>query len=223
MSSGHDHEGEGAARLGWLTRVASKLSYANVTATLALFVSLGGASYAAVTLPTGSVGRKQLQPGAVGLNAVNFPLGSTASVNSTPQPLTKGGCNGGGSPGNVAPPCTPERKGGATPGREVQLHASSTGRLSVFAIAGLKDEEAPGTTAHITLRLLVDRQPITEAQVSIGGGQALQAPIQALVPTSRGSHAAGLQISAEYSSPGPGDVVVTMSSLIVNASPGLSP
>ncbi len=223
MSSGRDYEEKGAAHLGGLTRTASKLSYANVTATLALFVSLGGASYAAVTLPNGSVGRKQLQPGAVDLNAVSFPLGSTATVSRTPQPLTKGGCNGGGSPGNVAPPCTPERRGGATPGREVELHVSSVGRLSVSAIAGLKDEEAPGTTAQITLRLLVDRQPITEARVSIGGGQALQAPIQGLAPTARGSHAAGLQVSAEYSSPGPGDVVVTGSSLVVNASPGLSP
>ena len=36
-------------------RLREKLSYANVVATLALFVALGGASYAAVTLPAGSV------------------------------------------------------------------------------------------------------------------------------------------------------------------------
>ena len=39
--------------------------YANVTATLALIVALGGTSYAAVVLPRNSVGSKQLKKGAV--------------------------------------------------------------------------------------------------------------------------------------------------------------
>jgi hypothetical protein len=42
-----------------------KLTYANVVATLALFVALGGASYAAFKLPKNSVGTKQLKNGAV--------------------------------------------------------------------------------------------------------------------------------------------------------------
>jgi hypothetical protein len=42
-----------------------KLSYANVVATLALFIALGGASYAAIKLPKNSVGAKQLKRGAV--------------------------------------------------------------------------------------------------------------------------------------------------------------
>jgi hypothetical protein len=41
------------------------LSYANVTASLALFVALGGISWAAVTLPRNSVGTKQLKKNAV--------------------------------------------------------------------------------------------------------------------------------------------------------------
>ncbi len=46
-------------------RKGPKLSYANVTATLALFVALGGASYAAVRLPKNSVGTRQLKRNAV--------------------------------------------------------------------------------------------------------------------------------------------------------------
>ncbi|MBS1880775.1 MAG: hypothetical protein JST31_14790 [Actinobacteria bacterium] len=42
-----------------------KLTYANVVATIALFVALGGASYAATQLPKNSVGAKQLKTGAV--------------------------------------------------------------------------------------------------------------------------------------------------------------
>jgi hypothetical protein len=45
--------------------ILRRLTYANVMATLALFVALGGASYAAFKLPKNSVGAKQLKAGAV--------------------------------------------------------------------------------------------------------------------------------------------------------------
>ncbi|HEX9968429.1 MAG TPA: hypothetical protein VGB06_10850 [Solirubrobacterales bacterium] len=41
------------------------LTYANVISTIALFVALGGASYAALEIPKGSVGTPQLKRGAV--------------------------------------------------------------------------------------------------------------------------------------------------------------
>jgi hypothetical protein len=46
-------------------RLRDHLSYANATATLALFVVLGGSSHAAIALPNDSVGSKQLRNGAV--------------------------------------------------------------------------------------------------------------------------------------------------------------
>ena len=49
-----------------IARARSRLTYANVTATLALFIALGGTGYAAITLPRNSVGAKQLRSGAVG-------------------------------------------------------------------------------------------------------------------------------------------------------------
>jgi hypothetical protein len=48
-----------------LQALRERLTYANVVATLALFVALGGVSYAAATLPRNSVGAKQLKPRAV--------------------------------------------------------------------------------------------------------------------------------------------------------------
>lgn len=45
--------------------VRQRVTYANVVASLALFVALGGTSYA-LTLPRGSVGAKQIRTGAVG-------------------------------------------------------------------------------------------------------------------------------------------------------------
>ncbi|MGH2970321.1 MAG: hypothetical protein ACRDK0_14860, partial [Solirubrobacteraceae bacterium] len=41
-------------------------SYANVMATIAVFVALGGTSYAVTALPRNSVGAKQIRTGAVG-------------------------------------------------------------------------------------------------------------------------------------------------------------
>jgi hypothetical protein len=46
-------------------RIRGKLTYANVMATIAVFIALGGASYAAIKLPKNSVGTKQLKKGAV--------------------------------------------------------------------------------------------------------------------------------------------------------------
>ena len=48
-----------------LARARARLTYANVIATMALFVALGGSSYAALQLPKGSVGTKQLKRNAV--------------------------------------------------------------------------------------------------------------------------------------------------------------
>jgi hypothetical protein len=46
-------------------RLVSRLTYANVMATIAVFIALGGASYAATQLPKNSVGTRQLKNGAV--------------------------------------------------------------------------------------------------------------------------------------------------------------
>jgi hypothetical protein len=54
--------------------VRPRLSYANVVATLALFVALGGASYAAIELPANSVGSRQLRHGSVSTQKLGFAL-----------------------------------------------------------------------------------------------------------------------------------------------------
>jgi hypothetical protein len=46
-------------------RVGERLTFANVIACIALFVALGGASYAAIQVPKNSVGTKQLKRNAV--------------------------------------------------------------------------------------------------------------------------------------------------------------
>lgn len=49
-----------------LGRIRARLTYANVMATAAVFIALGGSSYAALKLPRNSVGSKQLRTRSVG-------------------------------------------------------------------------------------------------------------------------------------------------------------
>jgi hypothetical protein len=49
-----------------MRKVLDRLSYANVTATIALFIALGGTSYAVARLPRNSVGPAQLRANSVG-------------------------------------------------------------------------------------------------------------------------------------------------------------
>lgn len=66
-----------------LNAVRAKFSYANVTATLALFVALGGVSYAAVKLPANSVGSKQLRRNAVTASKVKNHTLQVADLSRT--------------------------------------------------------------------------------------------------------------------------------------------
>src|SRR5215211_2083357 len=84
-----------------LARFASKLTYANVIATLALFLALGGGAYAAIKLPRNSVGTAQIKKGAVTKSKVNAKLlsslagkqgakGDTGAPGPTGEQGTKG-------------------------------------------------------------------------------------------------------------------------------------
>jgi hypothetical protein len=53
-----------------MTRLRSHLTYANAMATVAVFIALGGTSYAVTQLPKNSVGPKQIRTDAVGSSEV---------------------------------------------------------------------------------------------------------------------------------------------------------
>ena len=93
-----------------LGRLRSSLSYANVMATIAVFISLGGASYAALNLPRNSVGAKQIKEDAVGPSEVkNRSLGLTELQRRAVSALQ----GEKGDPGATGPPGPPGRD--ATP------------------------------------------------------------------------------------------------------------
>ncbi|HTZ87494.1 MAG TPA: hypothetical protein VMB05_12575 [Solirubrobacteraceae bacterium] len=200
----------------WNGRV--KVSYANVVATIALFVSLGGVSYAVTSLPANSVGGRQLKPRAVGPGALSFPLGVVGTTITKPEDLGKGACNGALRPGEIPPPCAPPIFG-YTGNREVELHLRRSGQLYVSAVVGLKNKGESGTHADVAVGIVVNRHVITRTGVTSLGGQAVQVPLQAIVHASAGKQTVGIAIEAAYHSYAPGDVIVTPVSIIAGAMP----
>ena len=84
-----------------MSPIKSRLTFANAAATLALFTSLGGVSWAAVTLPKGSVGSQQLQANAVSTR--NVRDGSLLSKDFKRGELPRGQAGPTGAPGLPGP------------------------------------------------------------------------------------------------------------------------
>jgi hypothetical protein len=61
-------------------RITRHLSYANLMATIGVFIALGGASYAAVAIPANSVGTNQLKKSAVAGSKIKKNAISSAKV-----------------------------------------------------------------------------------------------------------------------------------------------
>jgi hypothetical protein len=101
-----------------LARTRSSLTYANVMATLALFLALGGGAYAAFKLPKNSVGSKQIKANAVNSSKVqdrsllagDFKAGQLPAGERGPQGVQGiQGLNGG--KGDPCLPSDPNCKG----------------------------------------------------------------------------------------------------------------
>ena len=77
-----------------------KLSYSNVVASVALFVALGGTSYAAL-LPRNSVGSRQIRSNAVGSSELRRGAVHLADIAATTRARLRGAK---GDPGPAGPP-----------------------------------------------------------------------------------------------------------------------
>jgi Collagen triple helix repeat (20 copies) len=120
----------------------------NVVGYLALFVAIGGTSYAAVSLPSGSVGTRQLRDGAViaakvrphSLVASDFargqlPAGPRGATGATGSPGPQGSAGATGSAGLPGAPGGPGKDG--IPG---QPGADGTNGKTVLNGSGAPDD-----------------------------------------------------------------------------------
>lgn len=87
-----------------LSRFGARLTYANVVATVALFVALGGSSYAALKLPTNSVGSKQLKKNSITSPKVKRGSLLTSDFKASQRPRLRGPQGPQGVPGGPGQP-----------------------------------------------------------------------------------------------------------------------
>lgn len=87
-----------------MARLLDKLTYANVVATLALFVALGGASYAAFQLPKNSVGPKQLKKNAVSAPKIAKGAVTKAKLSANARAALTGPMGPAGPKGDTGAP-----------------------------------------------------------------------------------------------------------------------
>lgn len=91
-----------------MSLIRKRLTYANVVASVALFLAIGGVSYAAIKLPKNSVGTKQLKNGAVTGKKI-----APATVKSLSTPGPAGPTGPQGPVGPQGQPGTPGEPGSA--------------------------------------------------------------------------------------------------------------
>jgi Collagen triple helix repeat (20 copies) len=134
-----------------MTQIRSSFTYANVMATLAVFVALGGGAYAATTLPKNSVKSKQIangqvKPADIAANAVNsakvadfsllaqdFKAGQLPAGPAGPQGA-RGPQGAQGPPGPQGPPGEPGADG--QPGEDGFAYTAVTEDMLQFSAAG---------------------------------------------------------------------------------------
>jgi hypothetical protein len=91
--------------------IRSRLTFANVVASLALFIAIGGTSYAALKLPAGSVGTKQIRNKAVTLGKISSTArtaltGRTGPVGPAGPAGLAGAAGAAGATGAAGAPAT---------------------------------------------------------------------------------------------------------------------
>ena len=158
------------------SRARQRLSFANVTSVMALFVALGGTSYAAITLPSNSVGKSQIRTAAVGQSEVASEAVGNGELRS-----------------NAVRP--PEIQTNAVGASEIRPSAIDTDELADKGIGAADLSDAAKTT-------LADMNGVTFRARSTAAGVAAGGNATAITKTGTGAYTVtlGRDVSAcQYS------------------------
>jgi hypothetical protein len=181
-----------------IARVCASLTYANVVGSLALFLALGGVSYAAATkIAAGSVGTEQLKQGAVTSSRVKdssllardfgageLPAGPAGAAGQNGRPGAPGpagprgepgasAAKGDGGPAGAAGPAGPEGPAGA---EGPAGHTGASGSSGAVGSAGQTGAAGPqGPTGIVSTSRLSGFIAATLPQLAFQfiGGQAV--------------------------------------------------
>ena len=129
-----------------------KLSYANVTATVALFVALGGGAYAATQVPANSVGTKQLRNNAVtGVKIKNGSIsGAKIEASSLPTVPSATHANSADRAATASTADSANRAGSADQAGNSEELNGYAGERFVAILTG-RVQDVPATTSDTVL------------------------------------------------------------------------
>jgi hypothetical protein len=146
-----------------LQRLMSRLTYANVTATVALFIALGGTSYAALKLPRNSVGAAQIRAGAVGSRQLHDRSVLLRDLSVSARSSLKGASGPQGPQGPAGPAAVKYFASASSAGEFVRGNATSGGR------AGSPGSYVVGFSASVSACTFQATLGTTDASVAPAG------------------------------------------------------
>lgn len=174
-----------------MKRLRQRTTFANVTALLALFIALGGTSYAALSLPRNSVGSPQIRARAVGPSELRTQAVSGRSVRnrsltvSDIAPSSRAALRGHGAPGpqGVPGPAGPTgityraavNSGGGTPrGNATDAsHDSGSNQYTIFFERSVDACVATATLAAVQNGPALEQPPPGRITVAHSGNSVI--------------------------------------------------
>lgn len=161
-----------------------RLTFSNVVAVIALFIALGGASYAAVKLPKNSVGTKQIKKNAVDSSKVRN--GSLLATDFGKGQLPAGATGATGAPGAAGLPGASGNSGPTGPTGVSGATGASGSNGSTGATGPTGPKGATGTTGTSATAVITGSSDITSgtAVFSVNGGPSgTESSLQTISPS----------------------------------------